>query len=734
MRTTLVIVVVGLSLWSVAATPRFWAVTACLGLAWVLLNVDRAARLSYAKVFDGARGLVLLALLATPALAALAEHAEGFAYGEGLHGVAANLRDRARLERLPSIHPGVLFGDHPQRLYVAAPGAERLEVSFGTSRAPEVDDLGGGLFRVRYDPRIHGAPGHRRSIDAVLRVDGTRHVRAMDVVAPAPHPRFLCASRDRQRAFVPSEETDELVMVTDAGLGFRAPVGDGPTRCVEADGGVYVAHRHERTLLVLDPATGRVRRRIATRGPGIALARSFDRAFVYVGIEGREPGVEVVRVADATSIQFLPLATAPEWLGAGSDGSVIATFRSERTIRRLARRGDRLERAAENVPMERPVVTLTTSADGEHAFATATDFREAVGAPPHPRGNHFVQDQILVLRTADLKVVGRHFTPRRGSEQDEPASLTRGVSPMGIDALDDGSLLVAFAGTDEVVRLDPWSDLSWLRIEAAPDRLPAPHGVVQLAGGSIVVSSPVGGAIAVYDGTRRKARVLLDDFARADYPLVDRRRHGERVFYEATRTGVSCASCHVHADTDHSVHNIGPRLPLFTLTVRGLAGTAPYLRDASHPMLSDLVDVSEGMLRGFLRGDDGRRRAIETYLASLPRAPSPHDPPIERLREGFAAFRRAGCDLCHSAPAFTNLGQHPIPALFPEYARTMAPSDPLDTPTLLGVHASAPYLQDGRAETLREVLRTHNRSNRHGDTAALDERAMDALVTFLEAL
>jgi mono/diheme cytochrome c family protein len=734
MRRQLVIAVLGLSLWSLVGAPRFWSVLACCGLAWLALNVERVVRTTPSEVFAGARGALVLCLVGGPAIVALATAGERFLYGEGLHGIEANVRDRMRLERLPAIHPAVVFGDHPQRMYVLAPDAERVEVDLGTRGAPVVDDLGGGLFRVTYDPRSHGALPRQARIEAGIVVDGRRTTRELATVSPAPHPRWLCRSADALRAYAPSEETDELVMIDDRGLGFRARVDDGPTRCAAIGDSVFVAHRHANVLLELDGRTGHVRRRGVMRGPVYALAASRDGERLFAGVGGRESGVDILRVADLATIQRVPLSSAPEWLVRGDDGGLVVASRRERTIWRIARDGERFRLAAENVPMERPVVAMAASLDGQLVYVAAADFRDAIGKAPHPLGNHFVQDQILALRASDLKVVGSYSTARRDARQDEPGSVTRGASPSGIDPQEDGSLLVAFAGTDEVWRFDPPSGLVSLRIETAPDRLPAPHGVARLASGAIVVSSPVGGAIAIYEDGRRKRRALLDDFARADYGSVDLRRHGERVFYEATRTGISCASCHVHADTDHSVHNIGPRLPLVTLTVRGLAGTAPYLRDASHPRLGDLLDVSDGMLRGYLRGDGKRRRAMAAYLVSLPREPSPDDPPIELLRAGHAAFQRAGCDLCHTAPAFTNLGQHPIVALFPDYGRSMPASDPLDTPSLLGVHGSPPYLQDGRAETLRDVLRTHNSSNRHGDTASLDEREIDALVAFLEAL
>ena len=57
-----------------------------------------------------------------------------------------------------------------------------------------------------------------------------------------------------------------------------------------------------------------------------------------------------------------------------------------------------------------------------------------------------------------------------------------------------------------------------------------------------------------------------------------------------------------------------------------------------------------------------------------------------------------------------------------------------DTPTLLGVYRSAPYLHDGTALTLKDVLTTMNSGDRHGTTSHLSESQIDDLVAFLKAL
>jgi cytochrome c peroxidase len=57
-----------------------------------------------------------------------------------------------------------------------------------------------------------------------------------------------------------------------------------------------------------------------------------------------------------------------------------------------------------------------------------------------------------------------------------------------------------------------------------------------------------------------------------------------------------------------------------------------------------------------------------------------------------------------------------------------------DTPSLRGLWDSAPYLHDGSAPTLRDVLTTRNAGDRHGTTSTLTPQQIDDLVAYLRSL
>ncbi len=127
-------------------------------------------------------------------------------------------------------------------------------------------------------------------------------------------------------------------------------------------------------------------------------------------------------------------------------------------------------------------------------------------------------------------------------------------------------------------------------------------------------------------------------------------------------------------------------------------------------------------------------------MSEVPR--SPHRSTDGTLPATAAAgethFLALGCDGCHSGTQYTDstLGlRHDVGTLTAASGQRLGqPLDGLDTPTLRGVHGSAPYLHDGSAPTLMDVLVTRNGGGLHGDVASLTVAERDALIAFLRAL
>ena len=87
-------------------------------------------------------------------------------------------------------------------------------------------------------------------------------------------------------------------------------------------------------------------------------------------------------------------------------------------------------------------------------------------------------------------------------------------------------------------------------------------------------------------------------------------------------------------------------------------------------------------------------------------------------------FDAEGCRSCHDGPSYTDRQRHKLVGTLQES----------DTPSLLGVAASAPYFHDGSAATLESLLRDRGAVHGMADTARLTEQDVADLTAFLDTL
>jgi YVTN family beta-propeller protein len=121
--------------------------------------------------------------------------------------------------------------------------------------------------------------------------------------------------------------------------------------------------------------------------------------------------------------------------------------------------------------------------------------------------------------------------------------------------------------------------------------------------------------------------------------------------------------------------------------------------------------------------------ALNTYLKSLKPVPSPHlvkSQVDEAATRGAKLFQTAGCARCHSGPLYTDGLRHRVGTATEE-----EPRGRFDTPTLIEVWRTAPYLHDGRAAAIRDVLTTFNPDNKHGYVSTLSEDELSNLIHYV---
>ena len=124
---------------------------------------------------------------------------------------------------------------------------------------------------------------------------------------------------------------------------------------------------------------------------------------------------------------------------------------------------------------------------------------------------------------------------------------------------------------------------------------------------------------------------------------------------------------------------------------------------------------------------------MDEYLKSLQPVPSPHlvhGQLSPAARRGEKLFSQVGCADCHVPGLFTDLRPHAV-GTNREFDK---PTDKFYTPTLIEVWRTAPYLHDGSAATLGDVLTTRNSGRQHGDVSGLSGREMDDLCEYVLSL
>ena len=203
-------------------------------------------------------------------------------------------------------------------------------------------------------------------------------------------------------------------------------------------------------------------------------------------------------------------------------------------------------------------------------------------------------------------------------------------------------------------------------------------------------------------------------------------RRGERLFTSAAQCfqgWQSCSTCHPDGRNDAlswDLLNDGIGNPKQTKNMLGAMYTAPSM--ALGVRTSATVAIRAGFHHSeFTEVSEVDARAVEAYLAAMRPIASPH-PANARGQDLFNG--KADCVSCHAGPWYTDRRKHDLGTGTGQDA-----GKAFDTPTLVEVWRTAPYLHDGRALTVRDLLELG-----HGDAAGLSAAERDDLAAHVLSL
>jgi len=121
-------------------------------------------------------------------------------------------------------------------------------------------------------------------------------------------------------------------------------------------------------------------------------------------------------------------------------------------------------------------------------------------------------------------------------------------------------------------------------------------------------------------------------------------------------------------------------------------------------------------------------KAMVAFLATLDHPPNPNKP-SEATKRGAALFcGKANRIRCHKGEEYTSEGIYEV-GLEPDGS----PYRLWNPPSPRGVSDRGPYLHDGRAKTLEEVLRKHHAPEKLGGEALTEQEGKD-LIAFIRTL
>jgi len=341
---------------------------------------------------------------------------------------------------------------------------------------------------------------------------------------------------------------------------------------------------------------------------------------------------------------------------------------------------------------------------------------------------------------------------------------------------------VVDADSEDLLVVDAQARIEATVVRPLPGHLP--EGVVWYGGEVYVqerntqdivvfkVEEGDGGVSVVQDGPAFKS--LSSD------PMPATMRLGQRLFYSANSDDtaltqnhwVACATCHIEGRSDAVTWRFaqGPRDT--PTNAGGMIGAGFLFRTADRSKVQDYwqtIDLEQG--GHFVPGGSQQPlldaiAAYVNYATPLPVPPSTDVAHVLRGQalaqvrsQGQALFASIGCAACHSGPAKTDSGGgnptldlagpvllHDVGtcatgAPWPDVAHVDIDGDPraacdFDTPALRGVADSAPYLHDGSAATLDDVLPSMLRAAAGPGAApqVLTAAQESALVEYLRSL
>ena len=555
-------------------------------------------------------------------------------------------------------------------------------------------------------------------------------------------------------------------------------VGDHPrTLAQSSDGSVWVVNQDEASISVLNSADGSLIQTIdLARGSapyGIAMAPLANTA--YVTLEATGQLLEISTVSNTVQ-RTLDIGPMPRGIAISEDGLRLfvtrfvspasngeitevdaSTFTVTSVIPLANDPGPDAPNSSRGIPNY--ISSMTISPDGTRAWVPSKKDNTDRGM--------FRDGQALTFEST-VRAIASKIDMSLGIEQlSERIDIDNSALPFAVEFSPLGDwAFVALAGNNLIDVRDAYTGSSVAGLATGL----TPQGLVLSDDGTRLFTHDfMQRTVSAFDvtaltsGTGVSATALASISTVATEALAADVLSGKQIFYNAAdlRMGmdgyISCATCHLDGGQDGRVWDFTDRGEGLrnTIDLRGRAGmghgnvhwSANF--DEIQDFENDIRNFFSGT--GFMSASDfastsntlGTPKAglsselddMAAYVSSLNSTP---DSPYRNADGSLTASALAGrvhfenlsCDTCHAGDRFIDEQRHDVGTILPSSGD--GNSLPLagigfDTPTLIGVWDTAPYLHDGRALTLSDALL----GTGHGNADTLDGTQLTELTDYL---
>jgi YVTN family beta-propeller protein len=557
-----------------------------------------------------------------------------------------------------------------------------------------------------------------------------------------------------QRLYVAEPAAGRIAVVDLAGPRVLQTIAlpEGPSGlALSADGAwLYVTTgAASGSVRIVDTAKGAVTGAIAVGYSPNAPVIGRDGGTLYVS-NRHHNNVSVIDLRSRTEVARIPVKREPDAAGLSADGNLLfvanqlpaGAANAAHVAAVISVIDTRTRRVTSEIQLPDGATglrDLCLSPDGRFVYVTHLLARYRLPATQIERG--WIQtNAVSVIDAARVKLVDTFIL--------DDFNLGA-ANPWGVTCTADGKYLcVAHAGTHEVSVIDRLA--LHRKLETASDvlndlafltgirtRVPlqgiGPRGIVAV-GASLYTAEYFTDSLGIID-LSREGPLLARSLPLGEPVAPTAERRGEMLFHDARHTmemWLSCTSCHPNQGRPD-----GLNWDLLLDAVGNPKNTKSLLLAHQTPptTVTGIRPNAEASVRSGLRNiefadrPEEEAQAIDAYLKSLQPLPSPY---LENGRLSAAAergkkvFGENGCPGCHAGRLLTGLKKHNVGT-----GRGRESETAFDTPTLIEVWRTGPYLHDGRAATILDVFSGRDSGPVHGLRSRLSERKIRDLAAFV---